>query len=536
MTPFDVLIRNATLIDGSGAPGRRDADLAVQGDRIAAISQQGDLRNASARETIDARGLTLAPGFIDIHTHSDFTLLVDGRADSQLCQGVTTEVIGQCGFSAAPMGAQPDPSQMLGHLAGAGVALDWRGFGEYLERLERARPAVNVAAFVGHGALRRAAQGDNAIDTLRKMQTLAEQAFDDGAFGLSTGLEYWPGNEAPREEIDAMAAVAARRARLYATHVRNRDIDCAAGFAEALQTARAAGARLQISHIQPKYGAPPGAMARALEQLDEAERAHGVDVAFDLIPHEWSHTVVVACLPAWAREGGAAATLARLGDRTVRERMKRDNPRPIWRLATDGHWDRIVLLRSTAHPEWVGQTIATIARLRRTGDAWDTVFDLLLDEGEGFAQLLWTARNFEDADICLCLRDRRCSVMSDGLTAARHGPLAGVIGSLGGYGWTARLLGEYTRERGVLSLEEAVHRLTGRPAERLGLRDRGVLREGAFADLVLFDAARVRDASGFAQPDVHPEGFAHVFVNGVAAVREGRRNEACPGRVLRAGS
>ena len=275
-------------------------------------------------------------------------------------------------------------------------------------------------------------------------------------------------------------------------------------------------------------------MARALEQLDAAEREQGVDAAFDVIPHEWSHTVVVACMPAWAREGGTAATLARLADPATRARMKH-NPRPIWRLASEGHWDRIVLLRSLAHPDWVGQPIATIARLLGHTDSFDAVFDLLRHEGEQMPQLMWTARNFDDADICLCLRDRRCSVMSDALAVSTRGKLQGVIGSLGGYGWTARLLGHYSRERGVLTLAEAVHRISGRPAARLGLADRGVLREGAFADLVVFDAQRVRDDSSIEAPATHPGGFVHVFVNGRAVVRDGQRNDECPGRVLRAG-
>jgi N-acyl-D-amino-acid deacylase len=361
---------------------------------------------------------------------------------------------------------------------------------------------------------------------------LAEAAFDEGAVGLSTGLEYWPGIDAPAEEIEALAAVAARRGGLYATHVRNRDVDCDRGFAEAIRTARASGARLQISHIQPKHGAPAGAMERALERLDAAAR-EGVDAAFDIIPHEWSHTVVVSCLPAWAREGGDAALLQRLGDAATRERMKL-NPRPIWRLVSERRWERIVLLRSTAHPEWVGVDFATLGRLRRA-DPFDVVLDLLRDEGPALAQLLWTARNFEDADLCACLRDTRCSVMSDSLTVSDRGPLQGVIGSLGGYGWTARLLGHYARERGVLTLEAAVHCLSGRPAARLGLRDRGVLREGAFADVVVFDAATVGDRSAMGAVARHPDGFLHVFVNGEPVLRDGQRNEACPGRVLRGG-
>jgi N-acyl-D-amino-acid deacylase len=518
---FDLLIRGGLVIDGSGAPAQR-ADVALRADRIAAV---GMLEGAQAHDTIDGRGLVVAPGFIDIHTHSDFTLLVDGRADSALCQGVTTEVVGQCGFGAAPLGVPPDAGQMLGHLE-AGVALDWNGFGGYLDRLEQARPAVNVAALVGHGALVRAAGSGGLPAMLRG----AEAAFDAGAWGLSTGLEYWPGNEAPAAEIEALAALAGRHGRLYATHVRNRDTGLERSLAEALRAARHGGARLQISHIQPKYGAPPRAMALALEQLDAAE-ADGVDAAFDIIPHEWSHTVVVSCLPAWAREGGTAATLARLRDPAARERMKH-NPQPIWLLVNAGRWERIVLLRSVAHPELVGLDFVQIAALLST-TPHDAVFDLLLAEGQAMAQLLWTARNFDDADICLCLRDRRCSVMSDSLTVSRRGPLAEVIGSLSGYGWTARLLGGYARERGVLTLEEAVHRISGRPAARLGLADRGVLRSGAMADVVVFDAARVQDAATAAEPRVHPAGFVQVLVNGEFVVRNGVRNEARPGQVLR---
>jgi N-acyl-D-amino-acid deacylase len=521
---LDALFLDAELMDGSGEPAYR-ADLGVRNGRIECMGPMGALGDAKAAHTIDAHGLVLAPGFIDIHTHSDFTLLVDGRADSALCQGVTTEVVGQCGFSAAPMGTPADASQMLGHIDGQ-VPMDWHSFAQYLERLEQAKPAVNVAALVGHGALARAA-GDGGLHAMRR---LAEEAFDAGAYGLSTGLEYWPGSEASAAEIDAMAAVAGRRSRLYATHVRNRDVDCELGFAEAIRTARSAGARLQISHIQPKFGAPPLAMAHALAQLDAAQ-AQGVDAAFDVIPHEWSHTVVVSCLPAWAREGGTAATLARLRDPLLRERMK-DNPRPIWQLVPAGRWDRIVLLRSLAHPELVGLTFVHIAKQLGV-TPFDAVLNLLLDEGEGLAQMLWTARNFEDADICMCLQDRRCSVMSDTLSVSRRGPLADVIGSLSGYGWTARLLGGYVRDRGVLSLEDAVHRITGRPAARLGLADRGSLRVGARADLVLFDAAQVQDLASAAEPRVHPSGFVHVMVNGEFVVRDSVRNDARPGHVLR---
>lgn len=526
---FDMIISGGDIIDGTGGPGFI-SDIGIVGDRIAAI---GDLAAAGAFDRIDARGLTVTPGFIDIHTHSDFTLLADGRADSQICQGVTTEAIGQCGFSCAPLGTQAGGDQLIGYVD-VGVEINWRTFGEYLAQLEKARPAVNVVAFVGHGAIHRAVMGDDAspstADDVAAMVRLAEQAFDEGAAGFSTGLEYWPGNDAPHEEIAALTAVAAKRQGLYSTHVRNRDIYYDLGFTEAIATARHAGARLQISHIQPKFGAPAQAMQHALELLYRAER-EGVDVAFDVIPHDWSHTVMASVLPAWAREGGTARTIERLKDPVLREQIKQ-NPRPIWRLVTARRWSDIVLLRSEVNPRLVGMNFAEIGRLRGV-DPYDAVLDLLIEEGDGLPQVMWTSHSFSDADVCMCLREPKCIVMSDTLALSQRGPLKGAIGSLSGYGWTARLLGHYARERGVLSLPDAVNRITLRPAERLRLVDRGRLRAGAYADLAVFDAKAVEDLSSVRQPLHHPAGFVHVMVNGRLAVRDGIRNDEQSGRVLR---
>ena len=527
---FDLLIRGGEILDGSGAPAHL-GDVGVRDGRIVAIAS--DLPRGAARDVLDADGMSVAPGFIDIHTHSDFVLLVDGRANSQVHQGVTLEVIGQCGFSCAPFTGAMSPRQLIG-FHDAGVDVTWRSFGEYLDRLDRAGLGVNVAAMVGHGAIRQAIKCDavdpTTPDELRAMQRLAEEAFDAGAFGFSTGLEYFPGNIAPIEEVSGLCEVCARRGGLYATHVRNRDVHYDLGFTEAVATARVAGARLQISHIQPKYGAPAHAMAHTLELLDRARR-EGVDAAFDIIPHGWSHTSVVSSLPAWAREGGPARLLERLRDPALREAMKH-NPRPMWRLVADRKWDRIALLRSDANPDLVGMTFREIG-LRRNADPMDAVLDLLAEEGAGLGNLAWTSSGFDDADIRLCLEQAECAVMSDTKALNRDGPLAGTIGSLSGYGWVARLLGHYVREEGVLSLAEAVRRITSLPAERLGLADRGRIRPGAVGDLVVFDPAAVRDVSDIREPRRHPEGFRHVVLGGVPTLRDGRRTDATPGRVLR---
>jgi N-acyl-D-aspartate/D-glutamate deacylase len=526
---FDLIIENGSIVDGTGAPAY-PADVGV---RQGVVTEIGRLKGAGARDKIDASGRAVAPGFIDIHTHSDFTLLVDGSADSQVMQGVTMEVVGQCGTSCAPFGDEMKGDQLVGHIK-AGVDVSWRSFAEYLERLDRSNLGVNVAAMVGHGNIRRVVKGDAVSaptsDEMRKMVRIAEECFEAGAIGFSTGLEYFPGNIAPQHEIASLCQCCAKHGLLYATHVRNRDVYYDLGFTEAIATARHAGARLQISHIQPKYGAPKDAMKSTLELIARAKR-EGVDVAYDVIPHDWSHTSVVAALPVWAREGGIDGLRARLRDPQQRELMKQ-NPQPIWRLVTDRKWADIVLLRSVANPDLIGKTISEIG-LRRNTDPFDAVMDLLLEEDENMTTMLWTSHSFSENDVRLCIEQPECAVMSDTLALSRHSAMQPVIGSLSGYGWTARLLGHYVRDTALLSLEEGVRKVTSLPADRLGLKGRGRLAVGSAADLVVFDPATVKDRSTLTSPKQHPAGFEHVLIGGTATLRDGNRTDHNPGRVIR---
>ncbi len=524
----DTLLLNARVIDGTGAPAYA-ADVAVAGDRIVAL---GDLAHAEAAERLDVSGLTVSPGFIDIHTHSDAVLLADGKADSQVMQGVTSELAGQCGYSFAPVGDSERMKRwMVGRLPG--VEVSWRSFGGYLEALEEKSLGLNVMALVGHGAIRGAVLGDEVRQPseadLGRMADLVTASLDEGAWGMSTGLEYWPGLGASASELTRLCRVVAAADGLHASHVRNRDIHYDMGFSEVLSVGRVAGVRTQISHIQPKYGRPDHAMAHALEMVEHA-RAHGLDVAFDVIPHEWSHTGVAAILPAWAREGGVEKLLERLRDPAARDRMKA-NPAPMWRLVLDGRWDLIYFLRAS-DPGILGRSVAEVAEARGTAP-YDTVLDLLLEAGENALHMLWTSKSFFEEDLRLCLRRPECGVMSDTLALCRHGPTGGLIGSLAGYGWVARFLEHYVRGLKLMSAEEAIRRVTSLPAERIGLPDRGILRPGAAADIAVFDYDAVTYRCTLAEPRQHPGGFRHVLVNGRFAVRDGRRTEENAGAVLR---
>ena len=527
---LDTIIHGGTVHDGRGGEGRR-ADLGIADGRIREI---GNLSGVAAGDRIDATGLVVAPGFIDLHTHSDFTLAADGRAESQVHQGVTTEVIGQCGFSCAPVNTAADVALMAPGYAEGMIEVDWTTFSGYLDHLEKVSLGVNVAAFVGHGTIHRAVLGDALRpaddDELETMKGLLEESIDGGAYGFSSGLEYWPGSVATPEQMSELTAIAGRKGVLYATHVRNRDQHYDIGFGEAISTARAGGARLQISHIQPKHGAPAYAMEHAIEMVDAA-RARGVDVAYDVIPHDWSHTRVLAILPQWAQEGGVAAVSERLRDPATRARIKR-NPRPMWRLVSDGIWDRIVLMQSGANIELVGRNFAEIGALRGV-DPYDAALGLLLEEGEHMSHLMWTSRSFSEDDIRLALGQPECAVISDTLALSPEGCLKHHIGSLSGYGWAARFLQHYVRDHRVMTLGEGVRRLSALPAARLGVTDRGTLEVGACADVCVFDGEGIASRCDVAEPRRFATGIAHVLVNGVASMRDGERTGNDAGKVLR---
>ncbi len=533
MAEFDVLIRGGLVVDGTGDAGYT-ADVGIAGDRVTAI---GDLSAAQAADDIDAAGKVVAPGFIDIHTHSDFAHFVDPRAESQIRQGVTTEAIGQCGMSLGP--CSPEHRTALFASTGSKERGDWHTYGELLAEMDEAAIATNVVGMVGHGALRTAVMGPDAPrpatdDEVADMVTMLRESLDEGAFGFTTGLEYHPGKTASFDEIAALCTATADADAIYATHSRNRDSRYFVGFGEALDAARVSGVRLQISHINPKYGRPDHAMRNTLEMI-EWTREEGVDVAMDMMPTNWNHTAATSMFPAWAFGLSNDELIDLMKTPHGRNRLRK-NPLPMWRLVAEEQWDRVRLLASTANRDLVGKTITEITELRNTSDGWDTLFELLIEEGPRLKGMLLTSDAFAEEDNRMVLQHPLCSVESDTMAMATDGPLAGRIFGLHGFSWVPRFLAHYVRDEGVLGLEDGVRRLTGLPADRLGFSDRGYLKTGAAADVVVFDLKGLADNSTFANPTVYPSGIDQVLVNGTAVFSDGERTGANGGRVLRRNS
>ena len=540
VTVFDLLLRGGTVVDGTGSPSRR-ADVGVLGDRILAIDDLSAVDDRDVATVLDATGLVVAPGFIDPHGHSDGSLFVDGGLASHLRQGYTTQLSGNCGETLAPI---TDAGRELVALAlrPNQLVARWRSFGEYLDAVAGEQLGFNVAFLVGQGTIRGSVMGAEAgaaNDAERQaMVREVEVALDAGAFGLSSGLIYTPGIHAEADEIAALVTTAARRGGLYATHMRNEGAGLFTSLAESIATIRAArdggaaGARLQVSHLKcgarAVWGRAPDALA-----LLEAARDEDLDVAADQYPYTSAATTLTTILPPSLLALGVEECVAALGDHEARDRVAAEMSHGIsgWENVTaDPGWEGIRISFAASHPEWSGRSLAELGDTL-DADPADLAMDALIDDQLDVSVVIDC---MDETDVETIMAVPWIAVCTDAegrrpgdpiLDAGRPHPRT--------YGSTARVLGTYVRERETLALETAVAKLSAVPAARLGLRDRGVLREGVFADVVVFDPATIADDANYEQPSRHPTGIEHVVVNGRLAVLAGQETGERAGRLLR---
>ncbi|HET9755824.1 MAG TPA: D-aminoacylase [Candidatus Limnocylindrales bacterium] len=543
MTAFDLLIRGGTVVDGTGAPGR-PADVGVLGDRILAVGDLTGVDGNSAMTVIDAIRRVVTPGFIDPHGHSDGSLFLDGALTSHLRQGFTTQLSGNCGESLAPI---TDAGREVVELSlrPNELVARWRTFSEYLDAVGEERLGPNVAFLVGHGTVRAAvmgAEGRQATDLERHaMVREVDAAMDSGAVGLSSGLIYAPGMHADAEELRAVATAAARRGGLYASHMRNEADGLFEALDEAVSTIRAAAdagvdrPRLQVSHLKCASRAAHGRAAEAVGVL-EAARSDGLAVGADQYPYTAAATTLTTVLPPALLGLGMEACVAALSDPDVRGRVKSEIDRGIsgWEnIGRDPGWKGIRISYSASHPDWSGRSLADLAD-EFSADPADLAFDALVDDRLDVSIVIDC---MTPADVETILGVPWIAVCTDASSRRPGHPVLDVgRPHPRTYGTTGRVLGTYVRERGTLPLETAVEKLTSVPAAQIGLRDRGVLREGAYADLVVFDPTAIADVATYEDPARHPVGIEHVVVNGRLVITDGAETDERPGRLLRRGS
>lgn len=515
---YDILIEGGTIVDGTGGKPFR-ADLAIRGDRIARIAPPG---NARGRRTLPAAGRIISPGFIDMHTHSDRTLLSDGLAQSAVRQGVTTHVVGNCGSSPSPL---TPPATVNGTRLTT--------YGDFLSALRAERPSINICGLVGHNTVRRAVMGtQNRRPTpgeLRQMQDLVDDAMRSGAVGMSTGLVSPPGTYSETSEIIALARIVARHGGLYASHIRGEASTVIEAVKEAIQVGREAGLPVEISHHKAAGRENWGKTRQTLPLIEAANRM-GQRVRVDVYPYHAGSAGLAQLVPPWAHEGGRGAMLARLRDPVQRRRIARDMTRGTdnWPNYFKIDWDDIQLttVGLPANRKWVGKKVADVARARKCAGV-DACIDLLI-EGRGGVGMI----NFimDEREVQRVLRHPLSMIGSDG-TAVSADTARGMPHPRY-YGCFPRVLGRYCRQLKLFPLETAIKKMTSMPADQLGLKDRGRLRVGHAADIVVFNFDDILDRATFSAPHQYPKGIDSVLVNGTLVVNQGRHLETRPGRIL----
>ena len=521
----DLVLRRATVFDGTGAPGV-EADVAVLGDRIQAVGAVTD----TGLVEIDLAGKAISPGFIDIHTHADLPILANPRVENRILQGITLEVGGQCGGSPGPWTDEEARATREQYLERYGVEIDFHDLGGFFRALERTPPAVNAPSMGGQGTVRGAVVGDEnrpaTAEEMALMKALVAEAMDQGAVGLSSGLEYTPSAFASREELVELARVLAGSGYPYASHMRNEDDGVLAAVEEAIHVGRVAGVPVEISHLKAQGERNWWKAPVILDLLEEVRKA-GVDVHYDRYPYVAYSTGLSNLFPSWARAGGNRAFIQRLEDPAQRPALEAYAREKVAQL---GSWNSVQVssIRTEKNAWLKGRRLGDAAR-EAGEEPFAMALRLLKEEGSvgmiGFGM--------SEENTALVLSHPLGMICSDGSVYAPAGPLSEGSPHPRSYGTFPRVLGHYVREQKIMPLETAIHKMTGMPAKKIQLEDRGVIRPGAYADLVAFDPSTIRDAATFDDPHQYPEGIDLVVVNGVITVREGGMTGELAGRPVR---
>ncbi|MBI2807534.1 MAG: D-aminoacylase [Planctomycetes bacterium] len=526
---YDLVLRHGHIVDGTGNPWFR-GDLAIVGDKIAAL---GKIPVGAGKREIDVKGLIVAPGFIDMHSHSDFTIIEDGRAMSKITQGVTTEVLGESS-SAGPYQGKLAPRRLKVN----GKLTQWTTLGGYFDTVDQARVSTNIVSFVGLGTVWRCVMGDSHARPTKaqfeKMKSLVEEAMKNGARGLSCMLASPPDSLATTDEIVELCKIVKRHGGIFATHIRNEGTNVFDAIREAIEIGRRAGITVEIIHIKIADQLYWGRMNQIVELVNKA-RQEGLNIGANVYPYTRGNNNLATIIPPWAHEGGTVKMLARLKDSRERARIKHNVQKgiPGWYnhyTAVGGDWSRMLI---AANNSYKGLTMDRILAERTKGkkaDLLEAFFDLLIEEGGSVSTVY---DHHTEKDMNLAMKQPWCSIGSDGLAYAIDGPTRRGHPHPRSFGTFPRVLGVYVRQKGLLRLEEAVRKMTSQNAIKIGVFDRGILRKGMTADVTVFDAKHVIDRATYTDPFQYSAGIEYVIVNGQVVLERGKHTGARPGRALR---
>ncbi len=526
--PYDLVITGGSVIDGDGGPAT-SLDIGIRDGRIVSL---GKLSTSSARQRIDATGLTVAPGFIDMHNHSDFTILVEPASESMIRQGVTTMVLGES-RSAGPVKPGVDDGRRQD-----GVTVDWTTLGGYFDRLERQHMATNIASYVGEEQVWTYVKGYDQSpatpDELAAMKTLVAQAMEDGAMGLSTSLLQPPSSLATTDNLIELATIAKQHGGIYSSHIRDEGEGVFRAVEEAIQVGKGAGIRVDIIHMKIAHQKLWGRVSEVIAMVQKARDA-GFDIQANVYPYTAGQNNLSSIIPQWAHDGGREKMVQRLRDPAARRRMRAEvlQGLPGWYnhyLATGGGWSgmQLVSLRHERNAPFQGKRMSELIEARG-GDPVNVLFDVLVEEDGSVPTVFF---HHSEPDMQLVLKQPWTSIGSDGTAVNPDGPTGRSHPHPRYYGTFPRVLGRYVRELKVLTLPEAVKKMTSMNADKIGIKDRGRLREGLWADVTIFDQNTVIDRATFENPRQYPVGITYVIVNGVVTIDNGRHTGALAGRVV----